>query len=67
MGSFFLCYQGEALENPILSWVCKKKYNNVDSNNDRQIYKIIMLKFESTVDINKKNKNTIYIYMHTYV
>ena len=29
-------------------------FNNVDSNNDRQIKKITILKIESTVDIHKK-------------
>ena len=45
--SFFLCYPGEELEGPISIGLCKK-LNNVDSNNDIQIY---------------KNCNTIYIYI----
>ena len=50
----FHCYPGEALDDPISTGVCKE-FNNVDSNNDRQIKKITVLKIESTVDIHYKN------------
>ena len=40
-----------------------QKLNNVDPNNDIQIWKITILKLESTVDIHRK---ILYIYIYIY-
>ena len=40
--SFFLCYSGEALEDPISTGVSNKKLNNIDSNNGILIAKNTM-------------------------
>ena len=42
-----------------------QKFNNVDSNNDRQILNIIVLNIEYNVDIHTKYYVYIYIYIYS--